>query len=199
MHRLHILYREKELAKVTIKKEDVELIVSIMRICLHKAAGWSEPAETRCCFWSTDDRDGDFTRCGRAQSEGTHGERRRGFDRTDELSCGTQLWPGAWISECLFLSSDFASHWNVICNKTSRLFTNAVQQCPPLSFCKDFSFIFSNFFCTNVQSTNKTKACLGINVPVIVIYSQLQLIFTKVWAEWNSVKEIHQMYKIKPQ
>lgn len=38
MHYLHVLYREKELAKVTIKKEDVELIVSIMNVYVQKAA-----------------------------------------------------------------------------------------------------------------------------------------------------------------
>uniref|UniRef100_A0A672U0Y5 Huntingtin interacting protein K n=1 Tax=Strigops habroptila TaxID=2489341 RepID=A0A672U0Y5_STRHB len=92
--------REKELAKVTIKKEDLELIVS--------GGGVSRPAgpvrwpHSGCIRWwprpapcpallpavPADDRDGDLTGGRGAQPSGAHGERSGGARHSHQLSAG---------------------------------------------------------------------------------------------------------------
>ncbi|ERE70879.1 huntingtin-interacting protein K-like protein [Cricetulus griseus] len=62
--------REKELAKVTIKKEDLELIVS--------SNAWMDAQEKFYLIWvpnKWNDRDGDLSSSSRKELAGTHGQR----------------------------------------------------------------------------------------------------------------------------
>lgn len=130
--------REKELAKVTIKKEDVELIVSAPLYSKHFSSTLNKALMVWFCGLA-DVGDGDLAVCGRAQSAGTPWECGGGSGCSDQLIEEFVLVLDCFIHHCdiCLLSHNYPN---------AHIFNFEIKLEPPLCICLNFEACFTFSF-----------------------------------------------------